>query len=255
MGSGLALFGQRADGSEFPLDVVLSPIQSGGNAQTIAIIRDITERRASEKQIADALNEKTILLQEIHHRVKNNLQVIASLLNLQAGNTEDAKTRAALNDSQGRVKSMALLHQLLYEKHDFARVDLGEYLAQLTHHALASANATHLAATLDLAPVALDLQRAVPCGLLVNELLSNIAKHAFPEGRPGSLRVELHAPDAGGSVLLVVADDGVGLPATVEPGKTRSLGLQLVSLLADQLGATLTLVREHGTRYDIRFRP
>gem|GEM_PF-1949698 len=254
MGSGLALFGQRADGSEFPLDVVLSPIQSGSGAQTIAIIRDISERRASEKQIADALAEKTVLLQEIHHRVKNNLQVVASLLNLQAGNSEDAATRAALNDSQGRVKSMALLHQLLYEKHDFAQVDLGEYLAQIARHVLASANAAHIVSTIDVAPLQLDLQRAVPCGLLVNELLSNVCKHAFPDGRAGSLRIELHQPDANGSVLLVVADDGVGLPADVEPGKTRSLGLQLVALLADQLGAQIKLVRSKGTRYEIRFR-
>jgi PAS domain S-box-containing protein len=254
MGSGLALFGQRADGSEFPLDVVLSPIHSGSGAQTIAIIRDISERRASEKQIADALAEKTVLLQEIHHRVKNNLQVIASLLNLQAGNSEDAATRAALNDSQGRVKSMALLHQLLYEKRDFAQVDLGEYLAQIARHVLASANAAHIVSTIDVAPVQLDLQRAVPCGLLVNELLSNVCKHAFPDGRAGSLRIELHQPDADGSVLLVVADDGVGLPADVEPGKTRSLGLQLVALLADQLDAQIKLVRGKGTRYEIRFR-
>lgn len=255
MGSGLALAGRRADGSEFPLDVVLSPISGSDPPRSIAIVRDISERRAAEKRIADALAEKTVLLQEVHHRVKNNLQVISSLLNLQAGNSEDAAVRAALADSQGRVKSMALLHQQLYESSDFARIDLGAYLTQLVRLALSSASAANIRLEFDLAVMQLDLQRAVPCGLLVNELVSNVFKHAFPDRRAGTLFIELHAPGDDGRALLAVADDGVGLPAEVQPGNTRSLGLQLVPLLVSQLGAELTLIREHGTRYEIRFKP
>ncbi|MDP2030876.1 MAG: histidine kinase dimerization/phosphoacceptor domain -containing protein [Thiobacillus sp.] len=250
MGSGLALAGRRADGSEFAVDVVLSPIRSSGAARTIAIVRDISARLATEQGLA----EKTVLLQEIHHRVKNNLQVIVSLLRLQADTLQDAAARSALADSQARVQSMALLHQLLYEHKDFARVSLDDYLRQLVQHTLNSANAPQVTVNLDLVPLQLDLQRAVPCGLLVNELLSNACKHAFPDGRNGTLTVELHAPGADGLALLAVSDDGIGLPPEVEIGQTRSLGLQLVPLLTEQIGAELRVVRGAGTRFELRFR-
>jgi two-component sensor histidine kinase len=226
-------------------------MRGSGEARTLAIVRDITERRQAEAQIA----EKTVLLQEIHHRVKNNLQVIASLLSLQADATEVPETRAALAESQNRVKSMALLHQLLYEHQDFARVDLGKYLRQLAQLALASADTRRIAVEFDLAPLKLDLQRAVPCGLLVNELLSNACKYAFPEGRAGTLRLELRAPGEDGMAMLAISDDGVGLPAGVEIGQTKSLGLQLVPLLAEQFGGQLRVERGAGTRFELRFLP
>jgi PAS domain S-box-containing protein len=250
MGSSLLLYALRVGGGEFPVDVLLSPMVCSGESLTIAVVRDISERKRVEAEIA----EKTVLLQEIHHRVKNNLQVIASLLNLQAGATEVPEARAALAESQGRIKSMALLYQLLYERQSFAHVDLGEYLRELAHHAIATTEVTHVNVEFDLIPLKLDLHRAIPCGLLVNELLTNACKHAFPGRREGKVRVELRVPGEAGMALLVISDNGVGMPEAFEPGASKSLGLQLIPLLAEQFGCELHVKQGVGTRYDLRFR-
>lgn len=250
MGRTLPLYGLRAGGGEFPVDVMLSPMVGSGESLIIAIVRDITERRRAEAEIA----EKTILLQEIHHRVKNNLQVIASLLSLQANNTAASETRAALVESQGRVRSMALLHQLLYEHQSFAHVDLGDYLRELARHAITSTEVVNVNVEFDLTPLKLDLHRAVPCGLLVNELLTNACKHAFPDGRAGTVRLELRVSREDGTALLVISDNGVGMPEGFELGEPKSLGLQLIPLLAEQFGGELNVKQGIGTRYDLRFR-
>jgi len=250
MGRTLPLYGLRAGGGEFPVDVMLSPMVGSGESLIIAIVRDITERRRAEAEIA----EKTILLQEIHHRVKNNLQVIASLLSLQAGAAETPEARAALAECQGRVRSMSLLHQQLYEHQSFAHVDLGDYLSELAQHAITSTEVTNVNVEFDLTPLKLDLHRAVPCGLLVNELLTNACKHAFPDGRAGTVRLELHVPGESEMALLVISDNGVGLPEGFVPGQSTSLGLQLVPLLAEQFGGELIVKQGVGTRYELRFR-
>ena len=163
------------------------------------------------------------------------------------------ETRAALAESQGRVKSMALLHQLLYEHQSFAHVDLGDYLRELARHAITSTEVTNVNVEFDLTPLKLDLHRAVPCGLLVNELLTNACKHAFPDGRAGTVRLELRVPESG-MALLVISDDGVGLPEGFALGQSTSLGLQLVPLLAEQFGGELLVKQGVGTRYELRFQ-
>jgi two-component sensor histidine kinase/integral membrane sensor domain MASE1 len=223
--------------------------------------RDMRElNRSLETRVAErttaleaALAEQTVLLQEVHHRVKNNLQVISSLLDLQGNSSDDVVIQRTLADAQGRVRSMALLHQMLYEQKNFSRVRLDDYLRQLTEHALASARAAHVTVEFDLDPVGLDLQRAVPCALLVNELLTNVCKHAFPEQRPGTLTLQLRAPGSDGLARLSVCDDGVGLPGDVAPGETRTLGLQIVPLLAEQMRAQLHITAEPGACFELRF--
>ena len=182
------------------------------------------------------LREKESLLKEVHHRVKNNLQVISSLMRLQSAQVENPIAQAALRDMQNRIGSMALLHETLYQSGSFARVDLATYLrslcSQLFHSLVVDPESIQL--RLDVASVSLDLNQAVPCGLIINELVSNCLKHAFPDGRAGEVRVEVQPVDGGPALRLRVADNGVGLPADFDLQQLHSLGLQLVSDLVGQ---------------------
>ncbi len=255
MGAGRDLFGCRADGSEFPVEIGLNPIDTEDGVMVLASVVDITERRRSQQRLEDALREKTVLLNEVHHRVKNNLQVITSLLNLQADHASDPRLRAILAESCGRVKAMALTHQLLYERKDFSRIDLGDYLQRLVQSIRASYRAGSQRIGLRLAApeggIPLDLERAIPCGLLLNELVTNAFKHAFPGERSGEIAVELET--AGGDIVLAVADDGVGLPPASELAGSPSLGLQLVPLFVEQLHGALQIERGDGARFTLRF--
>ncbi|MGE5469728.1 MAG: sensor histidine kinase [Bacteroidota bacterium] len=256
MGIGRDLFASRADGTEFPVEIGLNPIDTEAGPMVLASIVDITERRRIREHLENALLEKTVLLNEIHHRVKNNLQVITSLLNLQADYAADPRLRAVLTESCGRIKAMALTHQLLYERKDFARLDLGDYLDRLVQAIRGTYRAAggRISLRLELPPdgVHLDLERTIPCGLLVNELVTNSFKHAFPGERRGEIVIELSGSDDD-QIDFVVADNGVGLPPDVEVAQTPSLGLQLVQLFVDQLHGVLVIERDGGTKFSMRF--
>jgi len=255
MGVGRDLFALRADGTEFPVEIGLNPIETDEGVMILASIVDITERQRAQQKLEKTLEEKTILLNEVHHRVKNNLQVIASLLNLQATHAGDEKLRSILSESQSRVRAMALTHQLLYERKDYSRIDLGEYLERLAQLLFSSyrEESVHvsLRRILPSQPQFLDFDRAIPCGLIVNELVTNAFKHAFPGGRSGEVCIELHHNDH--ELELVVADNGIGLPATFDLADVKSLGLQLVPLLTDQLKGCIAIASAQGTRFSLRF--
>ena len=252
MGSGLELAGRRRDGSEFPVDVVLNNFLTAEGEMAIAIITDVTARKHEEELSVAALREKEILLAEIHHRVKNNLQIIHSLLDLQAMQVEDPKALEMLQDSQGRIQSMALIHQTLYQSKDFAQVDFALFLETLTGQLHGSLGSDRVAFELDLEQVMLPIQKAIPCGLIVNELVSNALKHGFPDGAKGVIKIELRRAD-GGWVNFSVSDNGSGLAETLDLANTPTLGLHLVRLLSEQIGASLTVRRRNPTRFAVGF--
>jgi two-component sensor histidine kinase len=223
----------------------------------IGYFRNITERKRAEAKLQASLREKEALLKEIHHRVKNNLQVVTSLLRLQSGKMASPEVQAALLDLQNRVHAMALIHEHLYRAENLAQVDLAPYLkilcAQLFHALVARRGAVQFHQ--DLASVHLGLDQAIPCGLLVNELVSNCLKHAFPDGRAGEVRVELQPVAGGPAVRLRVADNGVGLPAGFDLKRLTSLGLQLAPDLARQMGGKLEIGPGPGAVFEVTFTP
>jgi two-component sensor histidine kinase len=214
--------------------------------------REITERAQAEAKIKASLKEKEILLQEIHHRVKNNLQVISSLLNLQSQGIQDEKTLEVFQESQNRIRSMALIHEKLYRSSDLARVDFAEYIRNLASFLIRSYKSRAVRLDLQAADIYLSIDDAVPCGLIVNELISNALKHAFVDGREGEICVMMQQL-ADRQVRLVVRDNGVGLPKDVDYMNTGSLGLQLVTMLVEQLDGTIEIRNNVGAEFEILF--
>jgi PAS domain S-box-containing protein len=242
-----------ADGKVKWLHISSSPEpQQNGDVLWNGLVVDITERKRADEALRASLREKESLLKEIHHRVKNNLQVITSLLRLEAGRSDQPHTKTVLKDMQNRIRSMALLHESLYRSENLERVDLPVYIKQLTTHLYRSmaTDPGKIQLHLDLEPVSLALDQAVPCGLLVNELVSNCLKHGFPDGRRGEVHIDLQLlqpVEEVPKIRLRVSDNGVGLPMDFEEKRAISLGLQLISDLAKQLGGQLEIGGGPGT--------
>jgi two-component sensor histidine kinase len=208
----------------------------------------------SEQALRSSLKEKEVLLKEIHHRVKNNLQVISSLLNLQARYLEDGSARAIFTESQNRVLSIALVHEKLYQSSDLSHVNFAEYVSALLDNLFHTYDAEErgIRKVLSVSQVRLAIDLAIPCGLIINELVINCLKHGFPQGRAGEVSVVVEEL-SGGQMMLAVADDGVGMPARLDPRKTTSLGLDLVFTFADQIDAEVEVLREAGTTFRFCF--
>jgi len=235
-------------------DILLSIDVIPGTKISVASLLDITERKKAEEKIKASLKEKDVMLREIHHRVKNNMQIVSSLLRLQSAKAEGKKTQEIFRKCQNRIRTMSIIHEKLYQSKDLAKINYAQYIDRLAVHIFQSygVDSNLVALKTDLEEVFLDLNRAIPCGLIINELLSNSVKHAFPEGKKGEILVKLHS-DKKGTITLVVSDNGIGFPDDIDFQKAQSLGLQMVNDLTRQIGGTIKLDRTGGTAFKVKF--
>lgn len=220
-----------------------------------SLTAEIVERERAEEKVLASLKEKEVLLKEIHHRVKNNLQIISTLLELQSEYVLDERSLRIFRESQDRIKSMALVHEKLYQTRDFISINFGEYIANLTKYLFSSyvTDPERISLILDVMPVTLEIDQAIPFGLIVNELISNSLKYAFPGERCGSITVRLCSEGAE-NVVLLVQDDGIGLPPGLDIENTESLGLQLVTMLVRQIRGEIEPGSGDGASFTIRCR-
>ena len=250
------LYNRKKDGALFIEDAVIAPVLDEQSQAThyVALKQDVTQRKHAQALLADSLKDKTALLHEVHHRVKNNLQVIASLLRLEMRRHANTSVTPVLADMGGRVQAMALLHETLYRAGQFGSVDLAAYLRPLaTQLFRAQSSGAAVQLVLDLAACQVVMDQATTCGLLVNELMSNALKHAFPTGRSGTVTLRLQPALQPETWTLSVADDGVGLPADFEQRRNQSLGLQLAGDMSRQLGAELRVEPGAGACFSVTF--
>jgi PAS domain S-box-containing protein len=256
IGTTVEVEGHRKDGSEFPLELSLAEWQVTSGQFYTAILRDITARKRDERQIKTALADKEILLRELYHRTKNNMQVICAMLELQADNVTDELALRVFRETENKIRSMALIHQMLYQSQNLSSIDLKEYLDELATLLLKSykIHPGRIALTLDMESVPVLIDFATPCGLIVNELMSNALKYAFPGERKGKISLGL-AKSAAGFITLRFSDDGVGLPPGFDLRRAETLGLQTVLALGErQLHGQVTFIQENGLTCQIRFQ-
>jgi PAS domain S-box-containing protein len=254
MGEGRDLYGLHKDGTDVPVEIALNPVPTEAGTMVLAAIVDISDRKQKEQHIQRSLKEKTNLLSEVHHRVKNNLQLIHSLLDLQVLQTQDASVRDILESSKRRIESMARIHKVLYQSSNFSEVEMSEVLQSLTENIANSfkTDSSQASVILNVDSVLLPITQAVPCGLIVNELVTNALKYAFPKNQSGEVIVNL-VLEEDTIVSLAVSDNGVGLPPDIDLDNLSSLGLELVSVLAEQLGGSLLVNTIKPTRFEVRF--
>ena len=244
----------RKDGTLIDVEIISHSITFGEKEARLVLALDVTERIKAEKQLQDSLTEKEVMIKEIHHRVKNNLQIISSLLTLQAEFIKDESARGYFTDSQNRVKSMAIIHEKLYQTRDFAKIDIKDYVSNLTLSLFKAynINVKMVEVDVEISNISLDVDTAIPCGLIINELVSNSLKYAFSDGRKGKMIVKL-LPVGDDRLQLTVSDNGIGLPEDLELKETQSLGLTLVNILAKQLNGTLEIINKDGATFIMTF--
>jgi PAS domain S-box-containing protein len=249
----------RKDGSRFRASGVMTSMRDadGRLIGYAKVMRDVTERERARDEVEASLREKTVLLREVHHRVKNNLQVIVSLISLQASHVGDETVIGMFEETQNRVRAIATIHERLYSTDDLATVHFGMHLEQLARQLLLFYGLEdRVELMIDAADMALDIDQAIPLALISNELLCNAFKHAFPEGRQGRVSVSLkYTSGEGGKAAgqLEIVDNGVGIPEGVDFRTAQSMGFHLVNILVRQLHASPEMIKREGTSFQVRF--
>lgn len=233
----------------------LTPIydENGILKKLVVVDTDITAGKNMQKQIETSLKEKDILLKEIHHRVKNNLQIIISLLNLQTGYIRDEATLKAVKDGQSRVRTMALVHEKFYQSDELSEINFAEYIEKLCHFLYQSYGdkTSRIEIRIEGDQINLDMDTAMPCGLLINEIVSNAYKYAFPGQSTGTISIILSKSE--NRITLTIHDNGIGFPGEFDFEKSESLGMQLIQALTNQLDGELKIIRENGTTFQVSF--
>jgi PAS domain S-box-containing protein len=246
----------RKDGSTFigGLSAALIKDAHGNPKSFIATIRDISEQKKAEEKIKDALEEKEVMLREIHHRVKNNIQVITSMINLHTSYIQEERYVETFQEIQNRIKTMALIHQKLYQSKDLAKIDFNEYITDLVKDLFRfyDIKITKIKPVISVKDVELDIDIGIPCGLIINELVSNSMKHAFPNEKKGEIHITLKPADRN-NIVMIVSDNGIGFPEELDFKNTKTFGLQLVNALVEQLGGNIELKSSDGTEFIITF--
>ncbi len=244
---------RKKDGSPLWEETTLNSIHFGGRHYVMAITRDISKRKQVEKKLLDSLQEKNTLLKEVHHRVKNNLQVISSLLALQSSRTNNEKLHSYFAESRNRIHAIALIHEMLYKSESLSKILFSRYLEELTTTLFSAFNVKdNVRLVLDVKDIRLSLDRAVPCALIINELLTNALKHAFPGNRAGEITVTFSL-DKEQKHELIISDNGVGMPDSVKQGAQGSLGLEIVHVLVHQIGGSIETRSNGGSTVRIVF--
>ncbi len=253
MGKGRDLYAKHKNGKDIPVEIGLNPIETDEGIKVLSAVVDISDRKQKEDKIQAALEEKDVLLGEIHHRVKNNLQIVYSLLDLQSFSIEDEKVLSMLRDSQHRIQSMALIHQTLYQSRDFASVDFHQVLHSLipTLMQTYAIDSCHIDYKIESEDVYIPLNQAIPCGLILNELVTNALKHAYVDRTQGEVIIRLEKQDQ--QVHLSIEDNGQGIPNGFDADKSESLGIRLVSILTKQIGGELTVQKSDPTKIKLSF--
>ena len=245
--------GLKKNGEEFPFEISVATWDSENGHFTTSIIRDVTDRKITEQKLQKSIKEKEMLLKEIHHRVKNNLMIISSLLNLQSGYIKDENSKLIFMESQNRARSMALIHERLYQSTDLKNIDFGEYIQTLANDLYNTyvMDQNLIKMNIETDKLNLDIDTSIPLGLILNELVTNSLKHAFSPGEKGTINITFKRQD--NKYILEVKDNGKGLPKNMEYNTAGSLGLSLITNLSEQIDADLEYIGKSGTLFRVSF--